>query len=203
MAKKDLTELVFVIDKSGSMAGLESDTVGGYNSLLKSNREGEGEALVSTVLFDNDARVLHDRVPIEQVRPLSERDYVPGGCTALLDAVGGAIRYHECVQKILPESLCPERTLVCIATDGYENASKKYTYPQVKRMIDAARERGWEFLFLGANIDAAAEAGKLGIDAECAVEFAASPMGCAAAFDEMCLASTVVRSGGTVASRRG
>lgn len=203
MAKKDLTELVFVIDKSGSMAGLESDTVGGYNSLLKSNREGEGEALVSTVLFDNDAHVLHDRVSIEQVRPLSERDYVPGGCTALLDAVGGAIRYHERVQKILPESLRPERTLVCIATDGYENASKKYTYPQVKHMIDAARERGWEFLFLGANIDAAAEAGKLGIDAECAAEFAASPMGCAAAFDEMCLASTAVRSGGAVASRRG
>lgn len=203
MAKKDLTELVFVIDKSGSMAGLESDTVGGYNSLLKSNREGEGEALVSTVLFDNDARVLHDRVPIEQVRPLSERDYVPGGCTALLDAVGGAIRYHGRVQKILPESLRPERTLVCIATDGYENASKKYTYPQVKHMIDAARERGWEFLFLGANIDAAAEAGKLGIDEECAVAFAASPMGCAAAFHEMRLASAAVRSGGTVASRRG
>lgn len=203
MAKKDLTELVFVIDKSGSMTGLESDTVGGYNSLLKSNREGEGEALVSTVLFDNDAHVLHDRVSIEQVRPLSERDYVPGGCTALLDAVGGAIRYHERVQKNLPESLRPERTLVCIATDGYENASKKYTYPQVKHMIDAARERGWEFLFLGANIDAAAEAGKLGIDAECTAEFAASPMGCAAAFDEMCLASTAVRSGGTVASRRG
>ena len=129
MAKKDLTELVFVIDKSGSMTGLESDTVGGYNSLFKSNREGEGEALVSTTHFDNDARILHDRVPIEQVRPLSERDYVPGGCTALLDAVGGAIRYHERVQKILPEPLRPERTLVCIATDGYENASKKYTAP--------------------------------------------------------------------------
>lgn len=203
MAKKDLTELVFVIDKSGSMTGLESDTVGGYNSLLKSNREGEGEALVSTALFDNDARILHDRVPIEQVRPLSERDYVPGGCTALLDAVGGAIRYHERVQKNLPEPLRPERTLVCIATDGYENASKKYTYPQVKHMIDAARERGWEFLFLGANIDAAAEVGKLGIDAECTVEFAASPMGCAVAFDEMRLASAVVRRGGTVARRRG
>ena len=202
MAKKSLAELVFVVDKSGSMAGLESDTVGGYNSLLKSNREGEGEALVSTVLFDNDTRVLHDRVPIEQVRPLSERDYVPGGCTALLDAVGGAIRYHERVQKILPESLRPGRTLVCVATDGYENASKKYTYPQVRRMIDAARERGWEFFFLGANIDAAAEAGKLGIDVECTVEFTASPMGCAAAFDEMCLASAAVRSGGTVAGRR-
>lgn len=149
MAKKDLTELVFVIDKSGSMSGLESDTVDGYNALLKSNREGKGEAVVSTVLFDNDVRVLHDRVPIERVRPLSERDYVPGGCTALLDAVGGAIRYHERVQKILPESLRPEHTLICIATDGYENASSKYTYPQVKHMIDAARERGWEFLFLG------------------------------------------------------
>lgn len=112
MAKKDLTELVFVIDKSGSMTGLESDTVGGYNSLLKSNREGEGEALVSTALFDNDARILHDRVPIEQVRPLFERDYVPGGCTALLDAVGGAIRYHERVQKFCP-SRCARSARLC------------------------------------------------------------------------------------------
>ncbi len=199
--KKDLTELVFILDKSGSMADLVKDTVGGYNSLLKQNREAPGEALVSTVLFDHRVEVLHDRVPIDQVKPLTEKDYVPGGCTALLDAVGGAIRYHERVQKILPEEYRPEHTLFCITTDGLENASKRYGYAQVKRMIEAGRERGWEFLFLGANIDVAAEAGRLGIDEDCAVEFSATSDGCAAAFDEMCLASAAVRLGSTVKDR--
>ena len=199
--KKDLTELVFVLDKSGSMSGLESDTIGGYNALLRQNREAPGEALVSTVLFDNEARVLHDRVPIERVRPLVARDYVPGGCTALLDAVGGAIRYHKRIQKILPKECRPEHTLFCITTDGLENASRKYTYPQVKDMIEKAKGRGWEFLFLGANIDVAAEAGRLGIDAPCAVEFSATSVGCAAAFDEMCRASVAVRGGSGLAGR--
>ncbi len=199
--KKDLTELVFILDKSGSMADLVKDTVGGYNSLLKQNREAPGEALVSTVLFDHRVEVLHDRVPIDQVKPLTEKDYVPSGCTALLDAVGGAIRYHERVQKILPEEYRPEHTLFCITTDGLENASKRYGYAQVKRMIEAGRERGWEFLFLGANIDVAAEAGRLGIDEDCAVEFSATSDGCAAAFDEMCLASAAVRLGSTVKDR--
>ena len=147
--KKNLTELVFILDKSGSMCDLVDDTIGGYNALLKQNKMMEGEALVSTVLFNHKSQVLHDRVPIEDVAPLTTRDYVPSGCTALLDAVGGAIHYHERVQHILPPELRPEHTLICIATDGYENASSKYTYPQVKHMIDAARERGWEFLFLG------------------------------------------------------
>ncbi len=199
--KKDLTELVFILDKSGSMADLVKDTVGGYNSLLKQNREAPGEALVSTVLFDHRVEVLHDRVPIDQVKPLTEKDYVPSGCTALLDAVGGAIRYHERVQKILPEDYRPEHTLFCITTDGLENASKRYGYAQVKRMIEAGRERGWEFLFLGANIDVAAEAGRLGIDEDCAVEFSATSDGCAVAFDEMCLASAAVRLGSTVKDR--
>ncbi len=199
--KKDLTELVFILDKSGSMSDLVKDTVGGYNSLLKQNREAPGEALVSTVLFDHRVEVLHDRVPIDQVKPLTEKDYVPSGCTALLDAVGGAIRYHERVQKILPEEYRPAHTLFCITTDGLENASKRYGYAQVKRMIEAGRERGWEFLFLGANIDVAAEAGRLGIDEDCAVEFSATSDGCAAAFDEMCLASAAVRLGSTVKDR--
>lgn len=193
--KKDLTELVFILDKSGSMESLVKDTVGGYNSLLRQNLEKPGEALVSTVLFDNGCRVLHDRVPIGQVKPLTEKDYVPSGCTALLDAVGGAIRYHERVQKILPEEYRPAHTLFCITTDGLENASRHYGYTQVKHLIEAARERGWEFMFLGANIDVAAEAGRLGIDEDCAVPFAATSDGCAAAFDEMVLATTAVRSG--------
>lgn len=193
--KKDLTELVFILDKSGSMESLAKDTVGGYNSLLRKNLEEPGEALVSTVLFDNGRRVLHDRVPIGQVKPLTEKDYVPSGCTALLDAVGGAIRYHERVQKILPEEHRPAHTLFCITTDGLENASRHYGYAQVKHMIEAARERGWEFMFLGANIDVAAEANRLGIDEDCAVPFAATPDGCAAAFDEMLLTTAAVRSG--------
>ena len=193
--KNDLTELVFILDKSGSMSDLASDTIGGYNSLLKQNREAPGEAVVSTVLFDHRVEVLHDRVPIDQVKHLTANDYVPAGCTALLDAVGGAIRYHERVQKILPAGYRPAHTLFCITTDGLENASKRYTYPQVKRMIEASRERGWEFMFLGANIDVAAEAGRLGIDEDCAVPFAATSDGCAAAFDEMFLTTAAVRSG--------
>ncbi len=200
--KKNLTELVFILDKSGSMVDLAADTIGGFNSLLKQNREAPGEALVSTVLFDQRVKVLHDRVPINEVRPLTEKDYVPGGCTALLDAVGGAIRYHENVQKILPEEYRPEHTLFCITTDGLENASKRYGYTQVKHMIEAGRERGWEFLFLGANIDVAAEAGRLGIDEDCAVEFEATADGCAAAFDEMCLTAAAVRIGVAAKDRR-
>ncbi len=200
--KKNLTELVFILDKSGSMADLAADTIGGFNSLLRQNREAPDEALVSTVLFDQRVKVLHDRVPINEVRPLTEKDYVPGGCTALLDAVGGAIRYHENVQKILPEEYRPEHTLFCITTDGLENASKRYGYTQVKHMIEAGRERGWEFLFLGANIDVAAEAGRLGIDEDCAVEFEPTAGGCAAAFDEMCLTAAAVRIGVAAKDRR-
>ena len=202
MAKENLTELVFILDKSGSMAGLVDDTIGGYNALLEKNREAEGEALVSTVLFDNSSQVLHDRVDIAQVRPLTRKDYQPGGCTALLDAVGGAISYHQTVRKILPAELHPAHTLFCITTDGYENASCRYDYKQVKRLIEAAKEQGWEFMFLGANIDVAAEAGKLGIDEDCAVSFEATDTGCAAAFDELCLASMAVRGGRGAHNRR-
>ena len=199
--KKDLTELVFILDKSGSMADLAADTVGGYNSLLEQNKEAPGEALVSTVLFDSRVKVVHDRVPIARIAPLTRKDYVPSGCTALLDAVGGAIHYHKQVQKILPEEYRPEHTLFCITTDGLENASNHYTYPQVKHMIEAARERDWEFMFLGANIDVAAEAGRLGIDEACAAPFAATADGCAAAFDEMFLATAAVRSGAGAKNR--
>ena len=202
MAKENLTELVFILDKSGSMAGLVDDTIGGYNALLEKNREAEGEALVSTVLFDNSSQVLHDRVDIAHVKPLTRKDYQPGGCTALLDAVGGAIAYHQTVRKILPAELHPAHTLFCITTDGYENASRRYGYKQVKHMIEAAKEQGWEFMFLGANIDVAAEAGKLGIDAECAVSFEATVKGCAAAFDELSLASMAVRGGRSAKMRR-
>lgn len=199
--KENLTELVFILDKSGSMSGLEADVVGGYNALLAQNRVAEGEAVVSTVLFDGGVRVVHDRVPIAEVHPLSLKDYVPGGCTALLDAVGGAVRYHERVQKILPDEYRPAHTLFCITTDGMENSSSRYTYRQVRTMIAAAKKRGWEFLFLAANIDVAAEADRLGIDRDCAVSYEATSEGCATAMEELRCASAAVRGGRRVSER--
>lgn len=193
--KKNLTELVFILDKSGSMYDLVDDTIGGYNALLKQNKMMEGEAVVSTVLFNHRSQVLHDRVSIEDVSPLTTRDYVPSGCTALLDAVGGAIHYHEHVQHILPPELRPEHTLFCITTDGLENASKEYSYARVKHMISAAQERGWEFMFLGANIDAAEEAGRLGIREDRAMQYEPTSEGVAFAFDKLCCASAAVRCG--------
>lgn len=193
--KKNLTELVFILDKSGSMYGLVDDTIGGYNALLKQNKMTEGEALVSTVLFNHKSQVLHDRVPIEDVALLTSRDYVPSGCTALLDAVGGAIHYHEHVQCILPPELRPEHTLFCITTDGFENASEEYDYDRVKHMISAAQERGWEFIFLGANIDVAEEAGRLGIREDRAVRYEPTSDGVSFAFDTLCQASVAMRCG--------
>lgn len=161
--KKDLTELVFIIDRSGSMFGLEGDTVGGINSTLEKNRKLPGEANVSIVFFDNESQVAVDRKPLMEVTDLTVADYEVGGCTALLDAVGDAVNYHVKVQQILPEDYRAEHIVFVIITDGMENASMRRTYGEVKRLIERQRAEGWEFLFLGANIDAAAEAGRLGI----------------------------------------
>lgn len=170
--KKGLTELVFILDRSGSMAGLESDTIGGYNAVLRRHKEEEGEALVSTVLFDDRMEVLHDRVPVKDVQPITSKEYYVRGCTALLDAVGAAIRHITDVHKIAGKENVPEKTIFVITTDGMENASRNYTYNKVRKMIERRKEKhGWEFLFLGANIDAVAEAGRLGIGAERAVRF--------------------------------
>ena len=144
--------------------GLESDTIGGFNATLDRHRNAEGEAVVSTVLFDNETKVLHDRMPIAKVPAMTERDYQVRGCTALLDAVGGAIRHITRVHGYLPEEYRPEHTIFVITTDGYENASRRYDYSTVKRMIEEKKESGWEFLFLGANIDAVGEAAKIGIE---------------------------------------
>lgn len=164
MMKKGLTELVFILDRSGSMGGLEADTIGGFNSLVEKQKREPGEVLVSTVLFDNEIQVLHDRVPLEQVPPMTERDYFVRGCTALLDAVGGAIRHIGNIHKYARAEDVPEHTLVVITTDGMENASRRYDAPQVKAMVKRQQEKyGWEFLFLGANIDAVETAGRFGI----------------------------------------
>ena len=164
---KNLTELVMILDRSGSMSGLERDTIGGYNGMLKKQRETEGEVLVSTVLFDHNIEVLHDRVPLDKVQEMTENDYYVRGSTALLDAVGGAIHHIGNVHKYAREEDRPEKTIFVITTDGMENASRMYSYARVKQMVERQKEKyGWEFLFLGANIDAIATAGRFGISAD-------------------------------------
>lgn len=176
--KKNLTELVFILDRSGSMAGLEKDTIGGFNAMIEKQRGEPGEALISTVLFDNETEVIHDRIPLDRVPALTEKEYFVRGCTALLDAVGGAIHHIGNVHKYAREEDRPEKTLFVITTDGMENASHFYTYDQVKAMIQRQQEKyGWEFLFLGANIDAAREAARFGIRADRAANYHADSVG--------------------------
>lgn len=178
--KKNLTELVMILDRSGSMGGLESDTIGGYNSMLKKQGETEGEVLVSTVLFDDRSEVLFDRVPLEELPQMTDKEYYVRGCTALLDAVGGAIRHIGNVHKYAREEDRPEKTIFVITTDGLENASREYSYDIVKRMVERQKEKyGWEFLFLGANIDAIETAGKFGISADRAANYHSDHIGTA------------------------
>lgn len=175
-----MTELVFILDRSGSMSGLESDTIGGFNSMIEKQKKEVGEAVVSTVLFDNESTVIHDRLPLCRVPRMTEKEYFTRGCTALLDAVGGAIRHIGNVHKYARREDVPEKTLFVITTDGYENASKSYDYEKVRRMIERQKEKyGWEFLFLGANIDAAAEAKRFGIGADRAVNYKCDEKGTA------------------------
>ena len=191
-----MTELVFILDRSGSMSGLESDTIGGFNSMIAKQKRQTGEALVSTVLFDHESVVIHDRVPLEKVAPMTEEDYFTRGCTALLDAVGGAIHHIGNVHKYARKEDVPQKTLFVITTDGMENASRIYSYDKVKAMIDHEREKyGWEFLFLGANIDAAAEAKRFGIDADRAVDYKCDKQGTALNYEVIGEAVCCARAG--------
>ncbi len=170
--KKNLTELVFILDRSGSMQGLEGDTIGGFNAMIEKQKKEPGEALVSTVLFDDQAEVIHDRVKLGKVQPITEKEYDVGGCTALLDAVGGAIHHIGNIHKYARSEDVPEHTLFVITTDGMENASRRYSVQKVKEMIRRQKEKyGWEFLFLGANIDVVETAGNLGIAPDRAVNY--------------------------------
>ena len=170
--KKGLTEIVFILDRSGSMGGLENDTIGGYNSMIEKQKTEEGEVIISTVLFDHETEVLHDRVPLDKIRPITEKEYFVRGSTALLDAVGGAIHHIGNVHKYARPEDVPEKTLFIITTDGMENSSTRYNYDRVKKMVERQKEKyHWEFIFLGANIDAVEVAGRFGVDKSRAVTY--------------------------------
>lgn len=183
--QKGLTEVVFILDRSGSMSGLEADTIGGFNSMIARQKKEEGEAYISTVLFDDRSEVLYDRVPIGKVEPMNDRQYYVRGCTALLDAIGGAIHHIKNVHRYIREEDRPEKTLFIITTDGMENASTAYDYRKVKKMVEAAKESGWEFLFLGANIDAIEVAGRFGIAPERALNYECDSEGTRLNFNAM------------------
>ena len=176
--RKDLTEVVFILDRSGSMSGLEADTIGGFNSMIEKQKKEEGEAYISTVLFDDRTEVLYDRVPVAKVEPMTDRQYFVRGSTALLDALGGAIRHIGNVHKYAREEDRPEKTLFIITTDGMENASRNYGYDDVKELVERQQEKyGWEFLFLGANMDAIKVAGSFGIRANRAFNYECDSVG--------------------------
>ena len=194
----NITEIVFILDRSGSMAGLEEDTIGGFNAILAKQKTVDGKTWVSTVLFDHVSEVLHDRIPLERVLAMTERDYSVRGSTALLDAVGGAIRHICNIHKYARPEDVPTKTMFVITTDGMENASHIYDYDTVRDMIEAQKKRGWEFLFLGANIDAA-EAKRFGIDAGHAANFHSDKAGTALNYEVVSEAIANVRCGAPLA----
>lgn len=174
----ELTEIVFILDRSGSMGGLEEDTIGGFNSMIKKQKKEEGGAIISTVLFDDVCEVLHDRVPIKTLKKMTDKEYYVRGCTALLDAIGGAIHHIGNVHKYAREEDRPAKTLFVITTDGQENSSRHYSYDRVKQMVERQQKKyGWEFIFIGANIDAIGEAGRFGIQADRAVNYVSDEEG--------------------------
>lgn len=176
--RKGLTEVVFILDRSGSMGGLEADTIGGFNSMISKQKKEDGEALISTVLFDDLTEVIYDRVDVNRIEPMTDKQYYVRGCTALLDAIGGAIHHIGNVHKYAREEDRPEKTLFIITTDGMENASRKYSYEKVKKMVEKQKEKyNWEFLFLGANIDAIDVAGRFGIAKERAINYNSDSVG--------------------------
>ena len=196
--KNNITELVFILDRSGSMAGLEGDTIGGFNSMIEKQRRTQGECYVSTVLFDNISEVLYDRVPIDRVKPMTEKDYYVRGCTALIDAIGGAIHHIGNIHKYARPEDVPAHTMFVITTDGMENASRKYSSEKVKKIIEAKKEEGWKFLFIGANIDAVQTAAAFGIEKDRAVNYNADSKGTHILYESVARAVHSIRSCGKV-----
>ena len=198
--KKGLTEIVFILDRSGSMGGLEKDTIGGYNSMIAKQKSEEGEAIISTVLFDNETEVLHDRVPLSKIEPITEKEYYVRGSTALLDAIGGAIHHIGNVHKYAREEDVPEKTLFIITTDGMENSSREYSYDKVKKMVERQKEKyHWEFIFLGANIDAVSVANQFGVDKSRAVRYECDGAGTALNYKVMSKMVSCARACGSSA----
>lgn len=197
--KNNITELVFILDRSGSMSGLEADTIGGFNAMIEKQRKEDGECYVSTVLFDNYSEVLHDRVKLSEIKPMTDSDYTVRGCTALIDAIGGAIHHIGNVHKYARPEDVPAHTMFIITTDGMENASQKYTSDRVKHMIERQKKRyGWEFLFIGANIDAVETAARYGIDRDRAVNYNADKEGTRVVYESVARAVCSVRNCGTL-----
>ncbi len=192
--KKNLTELVFILDRSGSMSGLEADTIGGFNAMIEKQKQEPGEAYVSTILFDNVSEVLHDRVKLADVPRMTDRDYTVRGCTALIDAIGGAIHHIANIHKYAREEDVPEKTLFVITTDGMENASRRYSSGEVKRMIEKEKSRyGWEFLFIGANIDAVETGARFGIGRDRVANYVSDSQGTGILYDSVNEAVSQVR----------
>lgn len=197
--KTNITELVFILDRSGSMAGLESDTIGGYNSMLKKQMSDQGEAIVTTVLFDDQYQLLHDRINIKGVSLITEKDYFVRGTTALLDAIGRTIHKIGNAQKHTTENQRPDKTIFVITTDGMENASREYTYEKIKSMVELEKEKyGWEFIFLGANIDAISTAARFGIDPDRAANYNADSEGTKLNYEVLNCAVSELRTNGRI-----
>lgn len=186
----NITELVFILDRSGSMSGLESDTIGGFNSMIERQKQVDGQCYVTTVLFDTRIDRIHDRVDLKEIQPMTGKDYMPGGCTALLDAMGNTIDHIVHIHKYARPEDVPEHTTFVIMTDGLENASHYYSSDEVRKKVEHEKEKyGWEFLFLAANIDAVETADRIGIHADRAVDYMADSKGTTLAFKS--LADTV------------
>ncbi len=193
--KNNITELVFILDRSGSMAGLENDTIGGFNAMLEKQKKLDGECFVTTILFDNESEFIHDRVKLQDIPKLTYNDYTVRGCTALIDALGGAIEHIEKIHKYARNEDVPSQTMFVITTDGQENASRHFTSRKVKKMIEQKKEKnGWEFLFIGANIDAVETAANYGIGADRAVNYHADGQGTRVVYDAVASAVCNARS---------
>ena len=192
--KNNITELVFILDRSGSMAGLESDTIGGFNAMIEKQKKETGECYISTVLFDNVSEVLHDRVKLSDIKPMTDKEYTVRGCTALIDAIGSAIHHIGNIHKYARPEDVPEHTMFIITTDGMENASRRYSSDKVKAMIERQKEKyGWEFLFIGANIDAVETAKRYGINEDRAVNYNADAKGTGILYESVACAVSNVR----------